>query len=332
MMDVRCVTSTEPQCQSSLLLLNVEGRKFDLTNLVPARKANNLSEPSMYRTRAELLSCSVEVDGINSSANGRSPMMRSQSCREAGKPRPSLYPNLKDFESSLDTQDVADIFSRLSRRKSTGTLSNRPIDDVSQADLLKKAKMKLTPTSSLKSDSVFEEARSSTAGMAFLTRAPDPPRSYSINKVSPYRQSDMMHNGVDESLPGALYANTSQQQVQSVAIERHRWSPEREVNSTTIGQAEDTPLATSPFHKIEVAPGVVMDLRGAYETVQAIDSGVAASVPCAWCGVCLLCVPDAEAVICPDCRVLTPVVEEEGKTKYLRRRGVGLGLQDDPIA
>lgn len=331
MMDVNCVTSAEPQRQSSLLLLKVEGREFDLTNLVPARKVNDLSEPSLYPAKAELLKCSVEVEGINSTADGRSPMIRSQSCREADKLRPSLYPNLKDLDLSFDTQDVADIFSRLSRRKSTGTLSSRPLDDVSQADLLMKAKMKLTPTSSLKSDSVFDEVRSPKAAMAFLSRAPDPPLSYSINRELPHRQSEMMHDAVNESLPGALYANTSTQHGHSVTIERHRWSPEREVRSTTFGQVQHSPRATSPLHKIEVAPGFVMDLRGAHETVQAVESGVAASVPCAWCDVCLLCVPDAEAVICPDCRVLTPVVEEEGRTKYLMRRGVGLGLKDDPV-
>lgn len=433
--------------QSSLVLLKVEGREFDLTNLLPARKANSWREPSLYPAKEEILKCAVDVDGVGVgwTANGRTSMMRSQSCRDADKLEPSLYPDLKELDSSLDTEDVAELFRKLWRRKSTGTIPNKALSTVSQVDLLIKSKMKLEPMSSNQSDSGYYDLEKPKAAMTSLSRAPEPPRSYSINRGSRYRKSEVVSDSVDASLPGALYvktvpepprshsigreslcgqsgvvsdgvnaslpdalyaktvpeplhsystnrespygqsevvgdcanaslsssvyvptsleepsshsiyrrppclqsevvsdsvdgslpdalnAKTSLHHGQSASSDCHKFSSETEARSTANEQAKNSSRPTSPCRKIEIAPGVVMDLRGALETVQAIESGVAASVTCAWCEVSLLCVPDAEAVICPDCRVLTPVMKENCKTKHLRRRGVGLGLKDDPV-
>lgn len=58
---------------------------------------------------------------------------------------------------------------------------------------------------------------------------------------------------------------------------------------------------------VEIAPGHYMDLRGAEETAQAIESGRSARVMCFYCGADLQCVSDCELVICPDCRTMSPV-------------------------
>ena len=73
-----------------------------------------------------------------------------------------------------------------------------------------------------------------------------------------------------------------------------------------------------------------MELRGAAETLQAIEAGIAASVICACCEVPLLCVPDAECVICPDCKVVSPVMTNLRGTNKQDRGGVGLGLKNCP--
>jgi hypothetical protein len=88
--------------------------------------------------------------------------------------------------------------------------------------------------------------------------------------------------------------------------------------------------------EVEVAPGEYMPLRGSEETLQAIEMGHARIVTCFVCNHSLACVPDCELVICPDCRVISPVPSaQDGRktedTYYYEgrpaRRGVGLGLK-----
>jgi hypothetical protein len=103
--------------------------------------------------------------------------------------------------------------------------------------------------------------------------------------------------------------------------------------------------------EVEVAPGEFMPLRGSDETLQAIEMGYARIVTCFACSASLACVPDCELVICPDCRVISPICAEqeddrkmahhndspfgcwEGNNDYYQQalspppRGVGLGLK-----
>lgn len=66
----------------------------------------------------------------------------------------------------------------------------------------------------------------------------------------------------------------------------------------------------APDIAVEVTPGHFMPLRGSEETMRAIESGRAHVVECMACGAVLTCVPDCELVICPDCRVLSPVLSQ----------------------
>jgi hypothetical protein len=106
--------------------------------------------------------------------------------------------------------------------------------------------------------------------------------------------------------------------------------------------------STQPV-EVEVAPGEFMPLRGSDETLQAIEMGYARIVTCFACCASLACVPDCELVICPDCRVISPICAElddrkmahrnqspygcwEGNDGYYQDaspppRGVGLGLK-----
>jgi hypothetical protein len=78
--------------------------------------------------------------------------------------------------------------------------------------------------------------------------------------------------------------------------------------------------------EVEVAPGEYMTLRGSEETLHAIELGRARLVTCFVCTASLACVPDCELVICPDCRVISPVPTSEDDS-YTYYRGVGLGLK-----
>jgi len=99
--------------------------------------------------------------------------------------------------------------------------------------------------------------------------------------------------------------------------------------------------------QIEVSPGVFMPLRGSKETMEAMKRGQALYVQCIFCNVQLCCIQDAEMVICPDCRVLSPVTSpttaferlngyqsSSSSTKNKTHRGiggVGLGMKTEHI-
>ena len=59
--------------------------------------------------------------------------------------------------------------------------------------------------------------------------------------------------------------------------------------------------------QVEVYPGEFLQLRGAKETFAAVERGHSQSVFCYACGLGLRCVADCELVICPDCRIMSPV-------------------------
>jgi hypothetical protein len=129
-------------------------------------------------------------------------------------------------------------------------------------------------------------------------------------------------------------------------------------NSSCFSEERSTTSSFSNYRRarappqpveVEVAPGEFMPLRGSDETLQAIEMGYARIVTCFACCASLACVPDCELVICPDCRVISPICAEEDDRKMAHRnhspygcwegkdgyyqeaspppRGVGLGLK-----
>jgi hypothetical protein len=62
---------------------------------------------------------------------------------------------------------------------------------------------------------------------------------------------------------------------------------------------------------VEVEPGVFLPLRGSEETLRAMAQGTTRLVQCLSCEAPLACVPDCQMVICPDCRVVSPILDEE---------------------
>jgi hypothetical protein len=81
-----------------------------------------------------------------------------------------------------------------------------------------------------------------------------------------------------------------------------------------------------------------MNLRGADETWNAIMNGGYIPAPCLSCGLDLLCVIDAEYILCPECRVVGPVFEDElgMRLEFLqggsqKPYGVGMGFKPDDL-
>jgi len=90
---------------------------------------------------------------------------------------------------------------------------------------------------------------------------------------------------------------------------------------------------------VEVAPGVHVRLRGADETWRSIESDFYMPTQCLPCGLTVFCIQDADFVICPDCRVVSPMmmVMEGGEecSNYCEGKsdgGVGLGFTMEDLA
>jgi hypothetical protein len=87
--------------------------------------------------------------------------------------------------------------------------------------------------------------------------------------------------------------------------------------------------------EVEVAPGVFLPLHGSQETLSAMKEGQLVSCTCFVCTRTIMCVSQASYVLCPDCRVVSPVecisvskTMERGASFYGETcGGVGLGMK-----
>lgn len=98
-----------------------------------------------------------------------------------------------------------------------------------------------------------------------------------------------------------------------------------------------TPTQVKQPVEVEIGPGVWMELRGADETWTAIMNGGYCPATCFGCSLELLCVLDAEYVLCPECRVVNPIFEDAlgMRAEFLggdqKAFGVGLGFKPDDL-
>jgi hypothetical protein len=98
---------------------------------------------------------------------------------------------------------------------------------------------------------------------------------------------------------------------------------------------DNDPPAEKTTLQVEISPGVFCSLRGSDETWNAIEQGFSSHVNCFICCTALLCIADADYVLCPECLVVSPTGTEDRKMPangssgllYQQHRGgVGLGL------
>mmetsp|Transcript_13860 Transcript_13860/g.21124 ORF Transcript_13860/g.21124 Transcript_13860/m.21124 type:complete len:261 (-) Transcript_13860:39-821(-) len=71
---------------------------------------------------------------------------------------------------------------------------------------------------------------------------------------------------------------------------------------------------------IEISPGHWIELRGSDETLKAFQRNFIRQVTCSCCSNQIQCIEDAAMVLCPICRVVTPIDDVIG-------RGLGLGMK-----
>ncbi|CAB9519676.1 Receptor-type guanylate cyclase gcy [Seminavis robusta] len=81
--------------------------------------------------------------------------------------------------------------------------------------------------------------------------------------------------------------------------------------------------ANNPL-KVEIEPGVFRTLRGKDETLYAMECRFMIDLSCMVCTINVSCIADAEFVLCPVCKSVSPIVKNTGNGG-----GVGLGVEPD---
>ncbi|CAB9529907.1 expressed unknown protein [Seminavis robusta] len=91
---------------------------------------------------------------------------------------------------------------------------------------------------------------------------------------------------------------------------------------------DDDDDETSGGMQIEVSPGVSTRVRSVGETMTAIRNDFFVPVFCLGCALDLFCIADAQFVLCPACRVVSPVEAQLCTSKDdTKPRGLGLGVR-----
>jgi hypothetical protein len=108
--------------------------------------------------------------------------------------------------------------------------------------------------------------------------------------------------------------------------QRYR-NPASSSRSSSPNRNLNPPASGGPI-ELEISPGVFAPLRGSEETWRAIQAGNIETIVCVCCCNRIQCIADAEYVICPECRVVSPVGDPyRGRpASGQHSRGVGLGL------
>jgi hypothetical protein len=139
-----------------------------------------------------------------------------------------------------------------------------------------------------------------------------------------YRYSDR-----EPDIPSLVGSESSSLENSWSGIER-QWDmkmPAKRLNSSSEPFLGKTPSVKS----IEIKPGQYLRLRGADETWRAIELDFYMPGECMCCTLTIFCIQDADFVLCPECRVVSPMActdfgecSEEG--------GVGLGFTWEDLA
>ena len=102
--------------------------------------------------------------------------------------------------------------------------------------------------------------------------------------------------------------------------------PPRTPPAAPLEQRPAAAPATPEPTLVEISPGVSEPLRPASETVTAVKHDFYVLVTCFGCSQDNFCIADAKYVICPDCRVVSPVEKGALEGRQLQQHGLGLGF------
>jgi hypothetical protein len=185
---------------------------------------------------------------------------------------------------------------------------------------------KLSPSLLSQSDLNVVEPNSDLAAIEYensIGRKKILPRQASITR----RRSKDDHNKSDVYYGSSSRCLGADVSTPRLNISSYSLDEEQEFESLPPGAYDCSPTdkykCPSTRTELEIAPGVFAALRGSQETLNAIRDGDCVNVTCSWCTAKLLCVSDTAYVLCPDCRVVSPL-DSPGKCDL---GGVGLGLR-----
>jgi len=102
-------------------------------------------------------------------------------------------------------------------------------------------------------------------------------------------------------------------------------SPPPLTDSAKAREEENSPTL------IEISPGVFEPLRPASETVKAVRVDFYVPIPCFGCTQDIFCIADAKYVICPTCRVVSPIEAGALEGRSLKQHGLGLGFSCESL-
>jgi hypothetical protein len=111
-------------------------------------------------------------------------------------------------------------------------------------------------------------------------------------------------------------------------------------DEVTVHEYESWPTSSQTFHPlVEVSPGFIVRLRGYEETQEACRvPGKTKTTKCSSCKAALLCVEDAEFVLCQTCRFISPVQQSkrdfcspDDSSDFKLGGGLALGLVSSPL-
>ena len=84
--------------------------------------------------------------------------------------------------------------------------------------------------------------------------------------------------------------------------------------------------SSSAHTMVPIAPGVNARLRGANETYHCIEQDFFVPVVCFACNLDICCIQDADYVICPACKVVSPLEPDAKMSAASKELTVGLGF------
>jgi len=166
-------------------------------------------------------------------------------------------------------------------------------------------------------------------------RKPTPPQEF----AGPFAdRNNLPINSIpattEDSAPSMELSEVSGSSGDGGSISEVSWSADEKPHA----YEQDMSCLTNPKSKavpqsyktIEASPGVHLRLRGADETHEAIRNDFYIPTECVCCTQTILCIQDADFVLCPDCKVIGPL-REDTDFRCKSMGGVGLGFKIDTL-
>lgn len=136
----------------------------------------------------------------------------------------------------------------------------------------------------------------------------------------------------------SIWASTSRagrQTINGSKASTTNTSTSKEAKGVREGSVHDTDESCTSVESVEfkrktveVTPGHFVPLRGADETLMALDEGQVSFVTCIFCDIALVVHAASSMFICPECEMIAPLIVDHGDAE---KPSLGLGLRLDTL-